>query len=57
MRLVDGMAFEEHYGFDVRTTPAVFTPHGFALIVRRRFQLGLNNLFVFRRVGSAESAA
>lgn len=50
LHLIHGMAVEQHYGFDVRTTPSIFTPHSFKLIVHHRFQLGLNNLFVFERV-------
>jgi SAM-dependent methyltransferase len=44
--LADGMSLEEHHGFDPRTTPDVFGRHGFALETWRRFQLGLNHLFV-----------
>jgi hypothetical protein len=49
LKLADGMSLEEHHGFDPRTTPEVFTPHGFDLECRCRFQLGLNHLFVFRK--------
>jgi SAM-dependent methyltransferase len=49
MRLVEGMSLEEHHGFQVRQTPEVFPLPEFELIYRERFQLGLNNLFVFRR--------
>jgi SAM-dependent methyltransferase len=44
--LADGMSLEEHHGFDPRSTPEVFSRHGFALEIWRRFQLGLNHLFV-----------
>jgi ubiquinone/menaquinone biosynthesis C-methylase UbiE len=47
--LIEGMSLEEHHGFDPRTTPEIFAPHGFQLERRARFQLGLNYLFVFRR--------
>jgi 2-polyprenyl-3-methyl-5-hydroxy-6-metoxy-1,4-benzoquinol methylase len=50
LRLIDGMSLEQHYGFDVRMVPSIFLPHGFKLAAKRRFQLGLNNLFVFERV-------
>jgi len=49
LRLIDGMALHQHYGFDPGDTPGIFLPSGFELIARERFQLGLNHLFVFRR--------
>jgi 2-polyprenyl-3-methyl-5-hydroxy-6-metoxy-1,4-benzoquinol methylase len=49
LRLLDAMSFEEHYGFDVRLTRRLFEDAGLELVTHRRFQLGLNNLFVFRR--------
>jgi len=49
--LIDGMSIEQHYGFDVRTTAAIFSAQGFQLIKQERFQLGLNNLFLFRKPG------
>ena len=48
--LVHGMSLEEHHGYDVEQTLRVFAPPAFRLIRRRRFQLRLNNLFVFERV-------
>ena len=52
LRLIDGMSLEQHYGFDPSDTPAIFSPHGLTLVKFRRFQLGLNNLFVFRKGAS-----
>jgi SAM-dependent methyltransferase len=49
VRLADGMSLDEHHGYDPRTTPAVFGAHGFTLEYSRRFQLGLNHLFVLRK--------
>jgi len=49
LRLVDGMAHEEHHGFDAATTPALFEAAGFTLARRERFQLGLNCLYVFAK--------
>lgn len=49
LRLVDGMSAEQHYGFDVRKTPALFTGAGMRLVRHEHFQLGLNNLFVFEK--------
>jgi len=51
-RLIHGMALEQHYGYDPRQTAALFTVPGMELIEARRFQLGLNNLFVFRRTAN-----
>jgi SAM-dependent methyltransferase len=49
VRLIDGMSVEQHYGFDVATTGPTFEAVGLRLVKRRRFQLGLNNLFVFQK--------
>jgi SAM-dependent methyltransferase len=53
VRLADGMSLDEHHGFDPRTTPDVFGRHGFTLERWRRFQLGLNHLFVLRKPADA----
>lgn len=45
--LFDGTHTEEHYGFEPTRTPAIFA--SFEIIAARKFQLGLNNLFVFRK--------
>lgn len=49
LRLIDGMSLEEHHGFEVRQTLAIFPEPDFHLVACKRFQLGLNNLFVFQR--------
>jgi len=49
LRLIHGMALEEHYGYDVNATPQLFSTAGFQLIRKSRFQLGLNNLFIFTK--------
>ena len=49
--LAEGMELHEHHGFGTARTRAIFEPAGFRLIRHRRFQLGLNNLFVFERRG------
>jgi len=51
LRLLDGMEAHEHHGFDPRALPDVFSGPQLALVRRRRFELGLNHLFVFERSG------
>jgi len=50
LHLSDGTSLEEHHGFDPTCLPALFKEQGFDLEHWTRFQLGLNNLMVFRRV-------
>lgn len=45
--LCHGMHLHEHYGFDVRQTPAIFS--ALRLVKAKQFELGLNNLFVFQK--------
>lgn len=47
--LVKASSLHEHHGYDVGQTTSIFTVPRFALVVHRRFQLGLNNIFVFER--------
>ena len=49
VRLIDGMSLEQHYGFQADRTPEIFTGAGLELVRWSRFQLGLNNLFVFQK--------
>lgn len=49
-RVVDGMSLEEHHGFSPDELPAIFVQEGFRLAKMQKFQLGLNNLFVFERL-------
>lgn len=49
LRLMEGMSLEEHHGYDVRETPAIFGMEGFSLLKAGSFELGLNRLFVFER--------
>jgi 2-polyprenyl-3-methyl-5-hydroxy-6-metoxy-1,4-benzoquinol methylase len=53
LRLIDGMSLEEHHGYQVEQTTAIFPAKSFRLLRRKGFQLGLNNLFVFERVGGS----
>ena len=47
--ILDGMEAEAHHGFDPGSTVPVFEGAGFRTRAARRFQLGLNRLFVFER--------
>ena len=51
IRVLDGMSMEEHHGFLPSELPQAFCKASMSLIIRRRFQLGLNNLFVFEKEG------
>jgi len=51
-RLVDGMSLEEHHGFDPSQLPTIFENAGFVTRENRKFQFGLNNLFVFDVIGT-----
>lgn len=53
LRLIDGMSLEEHYGFDPKMVPALFGSPSLRLVEATTFQLGCNNLFVFRAEPSA----
>lgn len=52
VRLIDGQALEEHYGFDPHQTPSIFSVESMVLHKAKKFQLGLNNLFVFKKIKS-----
>lgn len=49
LRLIDGMSLDEHFGFEAAETLKIFAGPRFKLIHHGKFQLGLNNLFVFEK--------
>ena len=51
LRLIDGQSLEEHDHFDGAKTRDVFEHQGFTLRHWSRFQLGLNNFFIFEKEG------
>lgn len=48
-KLIDGMDLEHHQNFDREELKTIFITKGFKLIVDKRFELGLNHLFVFEK--------
>jgi len=49
IRLIDGMSLEQHYGFDVSMVGHTLTQGGLKFVKHRKFQFGLNNLFLFQK--------
>jgi len=49
IRLIDGMSIEEHQHFEASETVRIFESAGFTLKRWSRFQMGLNNLFIFQK--------
>lgn len=49
LRLLDGMEDGQHYGFKPTEAIPLFESANFYKVQHRRFQLGLNNLFVFKK--------
>jgi 2-polyprenyl-3-methyl-5-hydroxy-6-metoxy-1,4-benzoquinol methylase len=47
--LIAGMSVDEHHGFDQSTVPALFSRAPLELVARKRFELGMNNLYVFMK--------
>lgn len=52
LRLIDGQAVEEHHGFEPARL-ADLASDRIRLVRRSAFQFGLNNLFVFERMGDS----
>ncbi len=50
LRIIDGMSMEEHFGFRPQTTIELFKKPQFELLCHKRFQLGLNNIFIFKKI-------
>jgi hypothetical protein len=49
VRVLDGMRDDQHHRFEPQKAIALFEQAGLRLERHSRFQLGLNNLFVFRK--------
>ncbi len=50
IRLIDGMSLEEHEHFNVSDTVGIFEAASFQVRRWSRFQMGLNNLFIFQKM-------
>jgi ubiquinone/menaquinone biosynthesis C-methylase UbiE len=50
IRLIDGISIEEHQHFKASETVKIFEGAGFTLKRWSRFQMGLNNLFIFQKI-------
>ena len=48
-KLIDGMDLEHHQDFDRALLKSIFTQNGYKLLVDKRFELGLNILYVFEK--------
>jgi len=48
-KILDGMSLEQHHGLDPSQVPRAFVGNSFSLLAHRRFQLGLNHLYVFKK--------
>jgi SAM-dependent methyltransferase len=57
LRLIAGMSAHEHYGFKPADTLGVFPAPRYRVLKKARFQLGLNNLFVFEKVAGSDAAS
>lgn len=49
-QIVDGMHLEEHFGFNPEDVKGIFDSKDFRLIHHRKFQFGLNNIYVFQKM-------
>jgi hypothetical protein len=54
-RLVAGIATHQHHGADPASIADALGAEALTLVARRTFQLGLNNLFVFRFEGRSRT--
>lgn len=55
LRIVDAMSLHQHYAYNPAETTRLFSAPLFKLVHRQRFQLGLNNLFVFEKINTTHS--
>ena len=51
LRMIDGMDLDQHYGLQTDDVVSAFAPY-LRVVEHRRFELGLNHVFVFARSGA-----
>jgi 2-polyprenyl-3-methyl-5-hydroxy-6-metoxy-1,4-benzoquinol methylase len=56
-RIIDAMSPEQHYGFKPKEVLPLFHRAGFKLLIHKKFELGLNHLFVFEKLINAKSSS
>jgi 2-polyprenyl-3-methyl-5-hydroxy-6-metoxy-1,4-benzoquinol methylase len=49
IKLVEAETLDEHHQFDVSMVSDILSDKYFRLVIKKKFQLGLNNLFVFQK--------
>lgn len=49
LHLIAGMSVDEHHGFDPAGVPSLLSSPSLRLIAQQRFELGMNNLYIFRK--------
>jgi len=50
LKIIDGMSLEEHFGFKPGDVKFIFDTQHFSLLHHKKFQFGLNNIFVFQKI-------
>lgn len=55
VRILDGMSVEQHHGLEPSQVPRAFVGNSFTQLAHKRFQLGLNHLYVFEKDGDRAS--
>jgi cyclopropane fatty-acyl-phospholipid synthase-like methyltransferase len=49
-KLIKGMDLEHHQDFERSIIKTIFTENGFSLLKEKKFELGLNTLYVFEKI-------
>lgn len=49
LKIMHAISIEQHHGFDPKQVVPLFRKAGFTLLLHKKFELGLNNLFMFEK--------